>query len=238
MNYKYLKYEPLIKLAEELPIPPKNVIDEAFKIADSHQHEENQKHLEEDSYEIVSKRESDNFWPNLSSEIKEEFLPCVKEEMIKMKNYDWSKCLGLPISLVESYTSECGYFKYLDGNEIIWQWVEKNIPYKIDNISVFTLYGGKKILPHQDFAKNQLNMIIECNDETINYVYEPKKEFQHLNTNAYSFVPYERIDVVQEIKVEKNKWYYFPATRIHSIENINNTRRVGISLIIDNNYII
>lgn len=233
-------YVPTFELAN-LPNPPKEIIDELMSIVSTYEFEQNQSHLREDEIESM-----DFFWPkkegaeNVESRIKsnKKNLHEVEKEILKVAEVDWDKCLGLPITEVNNYTDTCAYFVYLDAaTPKVWEWVQKNIPYKIETASVFVMHGGSQVLPHRDFGRNQFNYILECNDESYNCLYEPKKEYKHLETNAYSFVPYERLDIVQKKKLDKQQWYFFPCDRIHSVENVKGTRIV-FSLYIDSNSIL
>ena len=232
MNFDYV---PLFEPAN-LPLPPKEIIDEIMSIVSTYEFEQNQSHLREDEIESM-----DFFWPKKDDSEKSESriksnkqnLREVEKEILKTSNVDWDKCLGLPITEVNKYTDNCCFFVYLDASTPkIWKWVQDNIPYKIETSSVFIIHGGSQVVPHRDFGKNQFNLILECNDDAYNCLYEPKEEFKHLETNAYSFVPYERLNVVQKKKLEKNEWYFFPCDRLHSVENIKG-RRIIFSLYID-----
>ena len=221
MNFDYV---PLFERAN-LPNPPQEIIDELMSIVSTYKFEQNQSHLREDEI-----KNADVFWPK--NDYNKNTLNEVKEEILKINNIDWNNSLGLPISEVSNYTSDGAFFVYLNATTPIYRWVMENIPYKISAASVFVMHGGSQVLPHRDFGRNQFNYILECNDEAYNCLYEPKEEFKHLETNAYSFVPYERLNVVQEKKLEKNQWYFFPCDRLHSVENIRG-RRIIFSLYID-----
>jgi hypothetical protein len=204
----YLNYEPTYKLAD-LPSPPKEIIDEIMSVVATH------KHIEGQSY-----------------------LVDTPENQQKFKNADWKNCLGLPFEEVKNYDSDSCYFicLKLNGPKIL-NWISNNIKYKIDAVGVHLIYGGNNVLPHHDFTRNQLNYVIECNDDSYNCLYEPKEEFKQLETNAFSFIPYDRLNVTKKEHLEKNKWYFFPCDKIHSVENIKG-RRIVIALNIDTDFIL
>lgn len=214
----YLNYEPTYKLAD-LPSPPKEIIDEIMSVVATHKHIEGQSYL-------------------VDPEIHDNSLNERLEEIQRYKNTDWKKCLGLPFKDVEKYDNDSCYFVCLELNSSrILNWISNNIKYKIDAASVILIYGGSKVLPHHDFTRNQLNCVIECNDDSYNCLYEPKEKFKQLETNAFSFVPYDRLNIIKEEHLEKNKWYFFPCDKIHSVENIQG-RRIVISLNIDTDFIL
>jgi hypothetical protein len=213
----YLNYEPTYKLAD-LPAPPKEIIDEIMSVVATHDHIEGQSHLIDETYD---------------NSLNERF-----EEIQKYKNIDWKKSLGLPFKEIEKYDDDPCYFVCLELNTPkILNWISSNIKYKIDTASVILMYGGSKILPHHDWYGYQLNYVIECNDDSYNCLYEPKEEFKQLRPNPISFVPYERLNVIKSEHLKKNKWYFFPSDKIHSVENIKG-RRIVFSLIIDADFIL
>lgn len=214
MFLKYVsRYEPV-----NLPPLSEKIIEELYSIVSGYEFSDSQSVLREDDFENCNLEE-------------------VLEEKEKISNLDWNKSVGLPISQAKEYYKGSAYFTYKDAmSPTLWEWIEKNIPYKIVGASLFIIHGGDKLLPHRDFTRNQLNINLECNEEAWNYLYKIKDEYSHLETNAYSFIPYERLEVIQKEKLKKNQWYFFPCDIIHSVENIIG-RRIVLALNIDTNYI-
>lgn len=214
---RYLKYVSKLEPAS-LPAPTNDVLEDLYGIIRGYKFKDGQDYLREDDFEVPTEE--------------------IQKEINRVKSIDWNQSIGLPISKVAEYTKDSAYFTYKDATTPkVRKWIDENVPYEVTAANIYIVHGGSKLLPHRDFIKNQLNFVLEANEESFNRLYVPKEEYKHLDTNAYSFVPYERLDVIQETKLENRKWYFFPCNIIHSVENIKGTRIV-LSLSIDDNSIL
>lgn len=114
-------------------------------------------------------------------------------------------------------------------------WCYKNLPIsKCNRIVLDLFHSGDFVLPHTDkFCSTSFNLVLNDN-EGITCWYEPKKEFSHLQLplqgeNAQFL--YERLDKVDELKCQKNVWYMLKNKCIHSVENINHSKRMLLKIV-------
>jgi len=172
---------------------------------------------------------------NATSQNNSDLNISASDEIIKaLKNqkYDPKDSLGFHLSEVWSYFSDLAEFDFLEVSEEIKIWVQNNITEKIDHISIQSMHGGKTITPHIDeMRKFAFNYIIDTGGDTSTCFWKPKKEFEHLKIYAQTVFPYDRLNLIEEIKIEKNRWHKLDTGQIHSVENLDPTKkRISLSL--------
>ncbi|NDA62279.1 MAG: hypothetical protein EBX50_09570 [Chitinophagia bacterium] len=99
-----------------------------------------------------------------------------------------------------------------------------------------TLIGGDYIAPHHDGTLAYTAdgyvvhaLIIPGSDNTITRYYTPKDKFSHLKIIPDTGIPYDKLDAVQDYKLEIRKWVHFSPQQIHSVHNINSFRALLLS---------
>jgi hypothetical protein len=75
------------------------------------------------------------------------------------------------------------------------------------------------------------NYIIETGGDATTCFWKPKDEFNHLKAYAQTVFPYDRLDLVEEVKIDKGRWHRLDTRQIHSVENLDPTKkRISLSL--------
>jgi len=83
--------------------------------------------------------------------------------------------------------------------------------------------GGTNCVPHIDDVERRRNgfqYLLKSGGDAVKTVwYEPKEEFKDQKIKDYCAVPYKKLDVVDEVCLEENNWYWMKFDTIHSVEN-------------------
>lgn len=194
-------------------------------------------------------------YPDLPQELAESVLSALEEKHnLNLSKFDGSKfnisersaghidntysvsdiegSLGLPGSEAEKRYPDLSNFTFIDAPEDVNKWAKENIsPYCHANIQEFS--NGSFFFPHKDLMRvKAINYLIETGgNEVRTCFYEPKKEYSDLPIYARTFIPYERIELVESITFTKGEWHSIDVSKIHSVENIDpEKRRVSLSL--------
>lgn len=164
---------------------------------------------------------------NLNIEASEEIINAIKNI-----EYNPDNSLGHHLSDVRKYFSNLAEFDFLEVNDAVKQWVKDAINVNVSYVSVQAMYGGKTITPHIDEMRSYAyNYIIETGGDASTCFWKPKKEFEHLKSYAQTVFPYNRLDLVEEIKIEPGRWHRLDTSQIHSVENLDPTKkRISLSL--------
>jgi hypothetical protein len=88
--------------------------------------------------------------------------------------------------------------------------------------------GGSYCAPHIDDLerrKNGFQLLLKSggNEVTTNW-WEPKEEFKDLKVVDYCGIPYSKLTLGHEEKLEENSWYWMKFDSIHSVEKLESTR--------------
>jgi hypothetical protein len=164
---------------------------------------------------------------NLNIEASEEIVNAIKNV-----EYNPDNSLGYHLSEVWNHFTNLAEFDFLEVTDEVNDWVKSNINLNIAHVSIQAMYGGKTITPHIDEMRSfAYNYIIDTGGETSTCFWAPKKEFSHLTAYAQTVFPYERLDLLEEIKIEKGRWHRLDTRTIHSVENLDPTKkRISLSL--------
>jgi hypothetical protein len=103
--------------------------------------------------------------------------------------------------------------------------------------SVLEFTGGNFFPPHKDQGrKKALNFIVEIGGENVTTdFWVPKAQYSKHKLLPQTVIPYERIDRISSLKMEKHNWYLLDVQKIHSVENIETGKsRIVISVSSDN----
>jgi len=110
-------------------------------------------------------------------------------------------------------------------SDYVIPWLQENIPGHQWNWQV--IYDGTACLPHIDPNRTYAFLfIIEAGGpDVVTRVYKPKDGKDHKEYGAGgTYVPYEELDIIQEMKLEERKWYKLRVDIPHSVENLTKTR--------------
>jgi len=144
--------------------------------------------------------------------------------------------LGLPNSLPSHlFRHTLAQFGHMKAPKSVGKWVKHNLPLPFSDIIVGLqeMAYGKFCVPHIDVLRSvAYNYLIDAGGPDVRTCfYEPKPEFQHLSVTARTYIPYERIDLVESVKFDSGKWYKLHVNKIHNVENLDpNQRRLAITL--------
>lgn len=146
--------------------------------------------------------------------------------------------IGIPTrKAVEFYGNEVCSFSIMPTPPSVNKWIADNIPLKGVHASIQEFTNGKFFIPHRDLLRDvAYNYILETGGDNVKTCfYKPKPEFEHLNVTARTFIPYDRIDLIESTVFEKDQWHKLDVSKIHSVENIDpTTRRFSLTLSIFN----
>jgi hypothetical protein len=164
---------------------------------------------------------------NLNIEASEEIINAIKNV-----EYNPDDSLGYHLSDVWKHFKDLAEFDFLEVSEEVNKWVKDNINLDVAHVSVQSMYGGKSITPHVDEMRSYAyNYVIETGGETSTCFWKPKQEFEHLKVYAQTVFSYDRLDLVEEIKIEQGRWHRLDTRQIHSVENLDPTKkRISLSL--------
>jgi hypothetical protein len=165
---------------------------------------------------------------NLNIEASQEII-----DAIVGIEYNSQDSLGYHLSDAFKYFDDLANFDFLEVNDEIKKWVRENIDLDVIHISIQSMHSGKTITPHIDEMRNYAyNYIIETGgDKTSTCFWTPKVEYSHLKTYAQTVFPYDRLDLVEKIKIKECAWHKLDTKTIHSVENLDpHKKRISLSL--------
>jgi hypothetical protein len=152
---------------------------------------------------------------------------------IDESNINWDDSIGCSLfELDQKKYNSAEFIFLLDVPAELKDWVTKNISEKYDMVSIQIMTGGTQILPHVDgYRKVAYNYIISAVPETTTCFYVPVEEFKSHKFYSETYIPYERLTLVEEHRIPKNIWHKLDVQKIHSVEQIDyNIPRIAITL--------
>lgn len=139
--------------------------------------------------------------------------------------------LGLAGDVAVTQYPDLATFIFTKASDNVHDWCRKNI---LENCTVHIQYffDGKFFLPHVDLIRNRAyNYLIETGNASTCF-WNKRAEYNHLTATPNTFIPYDRIELAEELVIEKNKWHELSVDKIHSVENLNGSRlSISISLV-------
>jgi hypothetical protein len=93
------------------------------------------------------------------------------------------------------------------------------------------MHGGTTITPHIDEGRTKVyNYILETASGVTKF-YKNAKGYEHLTAYPQTIFTYDRIEEIETIDIEQNRWHYLDVSKIHNVENIqSNQKRISLSL--------
>jgi hypothetical protein len=150
-------------------------------------------------------------------------------EEVKKFTYNKDDSLGYPLSEAKGSIAR---FDFLNVDDEISTWVHTNIG-TFAYISIQYMHGGKNIPPHVDeIRSNAYNYIIETGNATTSF-YQPKKEFDHLRVYPHTTFDLDKLELIEQIKIQPRRWHEINTSMIHGVDNLDYSR-VSLSLSIIN----
>lgn len=144
--------------------------------------------------------------------------------------------LGIPINNIEKVKTslELPESKHrtvatphiIEVTDTIDQWLRENICSEMMYARILVIENGNTFTPHVDkIRKAAYNFVIESGGTAKTARWKPKKEFASMKASPYSYVPYERIDLIEEVHINLRQWHQLDITEIHSVEELDPEKR-------------
>lgn len=123
-------------------------------------------------------------------------------------------------------------YHFLDVSDKIKKWVEDNLPVRAAAVNIQVMTDGESIAPHIDEIRVEaINYIISTGGDVSLIFYELKDPADEKWMHPQMFIPYEKLDIKEETKVPCLMWHVLPTNKIHSVENIDPTKkRISLSV--------
>lgn len=213
MNFRY---------EDHLPHPPKDIIEEIYRLVenpiDNH-------HSSDEVYKYIESKISSD--PDLQlNSINKELL-----HKLQGFTYDINDSLGPPMDQAGKYFKDLATFDFLPASDMIIKWVHKNISPQPIYVSIQVMFGGSTVTPHVDEGRTSVYNYILDTGGGITKFYKNAKGYEHLIAYPQTIFPYDRIEEVESIDIEKNRWHSLNVTKIHNVENIlPGQKRISLSL--------
>lgn len=162
-------------------------------------------------------------------------LPQAKEEIEKLHPLTGNveNSLGYPTSVAANAFPNVCLFRIIPAPKFVDAWLEKNIPVTGWHASLQEFVEGNFFIPHIDLLRNvAYNYLFEAGGDNVKTVfYKPREEYKSYTVAPRTFIPYERIQEVDSVSFPTNTWHRLAVDQIHSVENLDPTkRRVSLTL--------
>jgi hypothetical protein len=187
-------------------------------------------------------------YPPLPPELKALILKTIEKEQSNLKSTNIQ--MNAPDSVINSITEDvdltnnlgwhyseskshfpfiCDYYVF-DVPAEVAIWLRDNVSTEPANIQVMA--GGSHVPPHIDeIRKGALNYVIETGGDVRTVFYNVKNENANENATPFTVIPYEKLDVSNDVDIQTERWHSLDTTRIHSVEGINTLKkRIAISI--------
>jgi hypothetical protein len=187
-------------------------------------------------------------YPPLPPELKALILKTIEKEQSNLKSTNIQ--MNAPDSVINSITEDvdltnnlgwhyseskshfpfiCDYYVF-DVPAEVAIWLRDNVSTEPANIQVMA--GGSHVPPHIDeIRKGALNYVIETGGDVRTVFYNVKNENANENATPFTVIPYEKLDVSNDVDIQIERWHSLDTTRIHSVEGINTLKkRIAISI--------
>jgi hypothetical protein len=156
-------------------------------------------------------------------------------DIISEVEYNKDDTLGYHFEERESntYNKSLAFFDFLNTDNIITEWVEQHIPDKVAAVNLQVMHGGELVTPHIDEVRQYaLNYIFETGGDSVETAfYQPREEYKHLKVYPRTLIPFERIEKVESVIIEPNRWHEINVQSIHSVDMLAaGKKRISLSL--------
>jgi hypothetical protein len=216
MNFRY---------EDHLPKLPDDIVAEIYRLIenpiDNH-------HTSEEVFNYMAHKITSDYSLQLNA-VNDKLL-----EKLKGAYSHKEDSLGFTMNTAHDYFQNLATFDFLPVSDMIIEWVNNNITPIPVLVTIQVMHGGATITPHIDEARNYVyNYIIETAEGTTNF-YKNAKGYEHLTAYPQTIFTYDRIEVINSVLIEPNRWHYIDVSKIHSVENIQaNKKRISLSLSYD-----
>jgi len=146
--------------------------------------------------------------------------------------YDPTDSLGYPLEQAHEFYSDLASFDFLEVTDEINQWAKENISKDILHVSIQAMYGGTTVTPHIDEMRTfAYNYVIATGGDSKTCFYKARPEFEHLRIYERTIFSKERLELIEEIKIQPHRWHRINTKTIHAVENLDpSSKRISLSL--------
>jgi hypothetical protein len=213
MNFKYLY---------DIPTIPQEIIEEIYQLIENPigDHNDPKEVYLYKTQEIASR-------PDLQlSSVNQDLL-----DTFSNYSHDHEDSLGYPISQANVLFNDLAKFDFLKVSDNILEWTYVNISPKPALVTIQVMHNGPTIIPHVDEGRTFVyNYLLDTGGATTRF-YKNAKGYEHLTAYPQTVFTYDRIEVIETIDIEPNRWHYLDVTKVHNVENIQPGRkRISLSL--------
>ena len=156
-----------------------------------------------------------------------------KELLAELKSFTYNEhnSLGFHMDTANEHFSNLAAFDFLPVSSLINDWVNKNINPRPVLVTIQVMHSGATVTPHIDEGRTKVyNYILETGGAVTKF-YKNAKEYEHLIAYPQTIFTYDRIEEIETIDIEKNRWHYLNVSKIHNVENIQHSqKRISLSL--------
>ena len=136
--------------------------------------------------------------------------------------------LGVTFDTAYKYEGLCNFTMIRAEGELL-QWITEHVAPNHCGVHIQVIDNGEYVFPHVDMLRNRVwNYTIDTGDAETSF-YKAKPEYEHLPLVPRTYVPYERVDKVETIKIDANRWHELDVSKIHGVEKVK-TPRIAISV--------
>lgn len=150
---------------------------------------------------------------------------------IENTSYNLADSLGLPIEESWKDFNSVAKFDFLDAPTEVINWVIENIDKNVGYVSIQVMHSGSIITPHIDEVRSYAyNYILTANNGITSF-YKPTSKYEHLKAYAKTYFPYDRLALIEEVKIDASRWHRLPTQTIHGVTNLDPAlKRISLSL--------
>ena len=174
--------------------------------------------------ETVEKEQSNLHTTNIQMNASASVIAAITEDVDLTNNLGWHYSESKA-----HFPFICDYYVF-DVPAEVALWLRDNVSSQPANIQVMT--NGSHVPPHIDeIRKGALNYIIDLGGDVRTVFYNVKTENTSQNATPFTVIPYEKLDVSNDVEIQNERWHSLDTTRIHSVEGINPVKkRIAISI--------
>jgi hypothetical protein len=175
-------------------------------------------------------------------ESNQEILNIVPEDKFEEDEKDDSLGCHYKKYHLHKYDRSLAFLDLFDTDKIVNAWAEENI---IPNIPVALqiIHSGELVAPHKDNtpgdpsrSRNRaLNYFFETGGNSVETAfYKPFEKYAHLTLYPGTLIPFDRIEKIESVVIEPNRWHELNTQTIHSVEQLDpSKKRIGLTITLE-----
>ena len=122
-------------------------------------------------------------------------------------------------------------YHFLDVSEKITEWVSTFVE-DPGSINIQVMEKGTIVAPHIDEIRTSAyNYLLDTGGDASLHFYELINAEDEKWVHPQTFIPYDKINSIEETKIGIDVWHTLPTNKIHSVENIDiNKQRISLTV--------